>query len=112
MATTRETETCDVEVTLRVIGGRWKVLVLRRLDRGSVRFNQLHRLLRGISQRTLARQLRELERDGIISRKAYAEIPPRVEYALTRLGGSLRPVLRAMHEWGRKYAPAVARSEE
>lgn len=103
--------TCDVETTLRVIGGRWKVLVLGHLLGRPVRFNALHRLLRGISHRTLVRQLRELQRDGIIDRRVFPEIPPRVEYSLTRLGGTLRPVLQAMHRWGSAYARRTAHVE-
>ena len=95
---------CPVETTLAVIEGRWKVLVLHFLLSGTKRFNELHRLLRGVSHRTLAQQLRELERDGILRRKVYPQIPPKVEYSLTRLGASLEPVLSAMHEWGTAYA--------
>lgn len=94
---------CHVETTLAVVGGRWKVLVLFYLLDGTRRFNELHRLLGGISNRTLVRQLRELENDGILTRTQYPEIPPRVEYALTPLGRSLGGVLRAMHEWGESY---------
>lgn len=104
MAKTRKTVSCSVETTLRVIAGRWKVLVLHYLLTATTRFNELHRKLGGISHRTLARQLRELERDGIVRRKVYAEIPPRVEYSLTALGKSLEPVLRAMHAWGEGFA--------
>jgi len=104
MAKTRKTVSCPVEVTLRVIEGRWKVLVLHHLLEGTKRFNQLHRLLGGISSRTLAKQLREMERDGILRRKVFPEIPPRVEYTLTPLGKSIEPVLRAMHDWGEAFA--------
>jgi len=94
---------CPVETTLRIIGGRWKVLVLHELLGGVRRFNELDRKLPGISNRTLSRQLRELEADGVIHRKVYREVPPRVEYRLSRLGESLEPILLAMHEWGAKY---------
>lgn len=94
---------CPVERTLKVIEGRWKVLVLYYLVAGTKRFNELHRLLKNISHRTLTRQLRELERDGIVHRKVYPQIPPRVEYSLTRHGESLKPVLKAMHDWGQNY---------
>lgn len=94
---------CPVETTLGVIAGRWKVLVLHHLLSGTKRFNELHRLLKDISPRTLAKQLRELERDGIVRRKVFPQIPPRVEYSLTRLGESLRPVLQSMHEWGEGF---------
>ena len=94
---------CLVECTLRVLEGRWKVLILYHLLDGTKRFNELHRLLDNISHRTLARQLRELEKDGIVHRKVHAQIPPRVDYSLTRLGESLKPVLKAMHDWGQSY---------
>jgi DNA-binding HxlR family transcriptional regulator len=96
---------CPVEVTLAIIGGKWKVLILFYLLDSTQRFNELQRLLAGITHRTLARQLKELERDGIVHREAYAEIPPRVEYSLTPLGRSLEPVLRQMHDWGHNFDP-------
>jgi DNA-binding HxlR family transcriptional regulator len=94
---------CPVESTLRVIEGRWKVLILYYLLPGTKRFNELHRLLKDISHRTLTRQLRELERDGIVERKVHAQIPPRVDYSLTKLGESIRPVLKALHDWGQSF---------
>jgi DNA-binding HxlR family transcriptional regulator len=93
---------CAVETTLAVIGGKWKVLVIYYLREGTKRFNELHRSLIGISHRTLVKQLRELEKDGIISRKIFQQIPPKVEYSLTRKGRELEPVLMAMHSWGEK----------
>lgn len=98
---------CPVETTLRIIEGRWKVMVLHYLLDGTKRFNELHRLLTGVSHRTLAQQLRELERDGVVNRKVHAQIPPKVEYSLTRLGASLEPILTAMEAWGEKYAGRV-----
>lgn len=95
---------CPVETTLAVIAGRWKVIILHFLLPGPKRFNELHRLLRNISHRTLARQLRELEAAGVIRRKVFAQVPPRVEYSLTPLGHTLEPVLAAMHDWGLAYA--------
>jgi DNA-binding HxlR family transcriptional regulator len=94
---------CPVETTLRVIGGRWKVLVLHHLMDGTKRFAELHRALSGISHRTLTKQLRELEADGIISRKMYPQVPPKVEYSITPLGRKLAPVLYAMHDWGAEF---------
>ena len=91
---------CSVEVTLNMISGRWKVLIIHQLLEGSKRFNQLQRELRGITQRTLTKQLREMEAHNLIIRKDYNEIPPRVDYSLSPLGLSLKPVLLAMHEWG------------
>jgi DNA-binding HxlR family transcriptional regulator len=107
MARSRKSVSCPVETTLRVIGGRWKVLVLHYLLEDTKRFNELHRLLGGISPRTLTKQLRELERDGIIRRKVFPVIPPRVEYSLSSLGKSLEPVLSSMGDWGDAFAHRV-----
>lgn len=98
----RKSVTCPVETTIAAIGGRWKVLVIHHLIEGPKRFGELSRLLDGISPRTLTRQLRELEESGVIKRKDYQEMPPRVEYSLTVMGCELEPVLRAMHDWGEK----------
>ncbi len=94
---------CPVEITLAVIGGRWKVMILHFLFDGVMRFSELHRALAGVSHRTLAQQLRELEAKGLIRRKVYRQVPPKVEYSLTPLGESLKPILDAMHEWGEAY---------
>ncbi len=94
---------CPVEATLMVIGGRWKVLILRELMTGPKRFGQLHRALDGITQKMLTQQLREMERSGIVTRTVYPQIPPRVEYALTERGRSLRRVLAAMHRWALRH---------
>ena len=99
--------TCPVETTLAVIHGRWKVLVIHHLLGGIKRFGELHRALPGISHRTLAKQLREMEAARLIRRKVYREVPPKVEYSLTPLGESLKPVLMAMDEWGQIYAQKV-----
>lgn len=104
MPVSRKSVSCHVEATLRVLGGRWKVLVLQQLLASPMRFNALHRALTGVSHRTLTKQLRELEADGIIRRKVHAQVPPRVDYSLTRLGESLRPVLSSMERWGEAYA--------
>jgi DNA-binding HxlR family transcriptional regulator len=88
------------ETTLGSIGGQWKVLVLHHLLDSNKRFGELSRALRGISARTLTKQLRELEGDGIIHREVHQQIPPKVEYSLTAIGKKLKPVLLAMHEWG------------
>ncbi len=103
-ASKKKSVSCSVETTLAIIGGKWKVLVIYYLREGTKRFNELHRLLSGISHRTLVKQLRELERDGIVSRKIYQQIPPKVEYSLTRTGRDLEPVLLGMHSWGEKYS--------
>lgn len=100
---TSERLSCSVEITLKVIGGRWKVLILRELFVGIKRFGELHRALHGITQKMLTQQLRELEQDGIINRHVYLQVPPKVEYSLTELGETLKPILDAMHEWGLMY---------
>lgn len=94
---------CPVETTLDLIAGRWKVLAIQQLMDGAKRFNQLQRELGGITHRTLTKQLREMEAQKLIVRKDFQQIPPRVEYALTPLGKSLKPVLHAMHEWAEKH---------
>ena len=94
---------CEVETTLQIIGGRWKVLIIRELLLGIRRFGELQRALPGITQKMLTQQLREMEQDGIVHREVYPEIPPKVEYSLTYLGESLQPILHAMHEWGAKH---------
>lgn len=96
---------CSVEATLSVMGGRWKPVILFRLmESDCLRFNELRRRLpTAITQKMLTQQLRELEADGIIERRVYAQVPPRVEYRLTHHGRSLRPVLVAMRDWGVKH---------
>jgi DNA-binding HxlR family transcriptional regulator len=94
---------CPTEVTLDVISGRWKVMVIFWLLQDKRRFNQLQRDLSGITHRTLAKQLREMEADGLVEREDFGEIPPRVEYRLTTLGRSLEPVLAAMHEAAQSF---------
>jgi DNA-binding HxlR family transcriptional regulator len=95
---------CPVEITLKVISGRWKVLVLHHLLAGTMRFSALYEQLEGISHRTLTKQLRELEGDGVLRRYVYREVPPKVEYSLTALGKSLEPVLLSMHAWGETFS--------
>jgi DNA-binding HxlR family transcriptional regulator len=102
--------TCEVETTLKVIGGRWKVLIIRELMDGVKRFGELQRALDGITQKMLTQQLREMEEDRIIQRKVYPEIPPKVEYSLTPLGESLQPILYAMHEWGIKHLSQISQT--
>ena len=97
-------EGCSVEAALSVIGGKWKGTILYRLHTdGTLRFNQIRRILPDVSQRTLTAQLRALEADGIILRTVYPEVPPRVEYSLTELGQSLKPIHDAMWQWGERY---------
>lgn len=97
---------CPVETTLALISNRWKALILRDLLMGTKRFGELRRSLAGISQKVLTANLRDMEADGLLTRTAYAEVPPRVEYALTDLGESLRPVLAALFDWGLAYRRA------
>lgn len=94
---------CPVAVTLEVIGGKWKSLILWQLSFKTLRFSQLQRRLSGITQKMLTQQLRELERDGLVHRKVFAEVPPRVEYSLTGLGGTVVPILSQMCQWGESY---------
>ena len=91
---------CPAEATLQVISGRWKLLILRDLVGGTKRFGELARALKGVSARTLTKQLRELEADGVVRREIHPGVPLRVDYSLTPLGEHLKPALFAMHEWG------------
>lgn len=94
---------CPVETTLRLIGNKWKVLIVRDLMDGTKRFGELQRSVGPISQKVLTQNLRAMEDDGLLTRKVYAEVPPRVEYALTDLGRSLKPILEALASWGNTY---------
>ena len=94
---------CPVETTLMLISDRWKVLILRDLFTGTKRFGELKRSLEGISQKVLTANLKSMEADGLLTRKAYAEVPPRVEYTLTQTGYSLKPILDSMVAWGTSY---------
>ena len=95
-------QTCPVEATLALIGGKYKALILWRLSGGTLRFSQLQKHIPATA-RMLTLQLRELEQDGLVSRTVYPEVPPRVEYAMTDLGRSLMPILTAMRHWGAEY---------
>src|SRR6478735_5943123 len=97
---------CPGETASEVIGGRWKVLILQELFEGTRRFSELHRALKGVSHRTLTQQLRELEAHGIVRRKVHRQVPPKVEYSLTPVGETLRPVIVVMHDWAEKYGAA------
>jgi DNA-binding HxlR family transcriptional regulator len=95
---------CPVTTALSVIGGKWKVIILWHLKEGGVkRFGELQRLVRGISQKMLTQELRDLEESGLVSRKVYPVVPPKVEYSLTETGWSLKPVLEQLCEWGSEY---------
>jgi DNA-binding HxlR family transcriptional regulator len=103
MKTKEELPDCPVATTVSLIGSKWKLLIIRNLLSRPWRFNELHRDLEGISQKVLTDNLRQMEADGIISRTVYPEVPPRVEYALSDLGESMRPILNSMQEWGANY---------
>lgn len=94
---------CPVETTLTLIGDKWKVLILRDLMDGTKRFGQLMKSIGNVSQKVLTSQLRDMEKNGLVIRKVYAEVPPKVEYSLTDLGRSLKPILDAMSSWGEDY---------
>ena len=99
----KELPACPVETTLTMISDKWKVLILRDLLPGTKRFGELRRSIGHVSQKVLTAQLREMEASGLLTRTVYAEVPPRVEYTLTPLGYSLKPILDAMWDWGEKY---------
>ena len=98
-----ELPACPVETTLTLIGDKWKVLILRDLMPGTKRFGELKKSVGNVSQKVLTAQLRAMEESGLVNRKVYAEVPPRVEYSLTELGKSLKPILDSMRAWGEAY---------
>ncbi len=104
-------EACSVEAALDAIGGKWKGVIVFHLLSGTKRFNELHRSFHGITHRMLTLQLRELEEDGVIRRTVYPEVPPKVEYALTPFGQSLRPILLLMREWGKEYTETLSETK-
>lgn len=99
----KELPDCPVETTLMLIGDRWKVLIIRELLKGTMRFGQLRKAMGEVSPKVLTANLRSMEEDGLLVRTVYAEVPPRVEYTLTETGYSLKPVLDAMGAWGTNY---------
>mgnify|MGYP004470394287 CR=1 FL=1 len=103
MLTKEELPACPVATTVQMIGSKWKLLIMRNLLQRPWRFNELKKNLEGISQKVLTDSLRSMESDGIIIRTVYPEVPPRVEYALSELGESMRPIMDAMEAWGRAY---------
>ena len=98
-----ELPACPVETTLTLIGDKWKVLILRDLMPGTKRFGELKKSVGNVSQKVLTAQLRAMEESGLLHREVYAEVPPRVEYSLTELGKSLKPILDSMWDWGEGY---------
>lgn len=103
MLTKEEMPACPVATTVQMIGNKWKLLIMRNLLVRPWRFNELRKDLDGISQKVLTDSLRSMEEDGIITRTVYPEVPPRVEYALSELGESMRPIIKAMESWGKDY---------
>ena len=103
MKTKDELPICPVATTVALIGTKWKLLILRHLLVRPWRFNELHKSIDGISQKVLTENLRSMERDGIIIRTVYQEIPPKVEYALSELGESMRPIIKSLELWGTNY---------
>ncbi|MFD2615082.1 winged helix-turn-helix transcriptional regulator [Paenibacillus gansuensis] len=95
---------CDLEITLDIIGGKWKSLILYYLLKGPKRTSELKRLIPSITQKMLVQTLRDLETDGVINRKSYNQVPPKVEYSTTELGRSLEPIMRQLCKWGGAYA--------
>jgi DNA-binding HxlR family transcriptional regulator len=100
-------DSCPTQATIAAIGGRWKIIILWHLYGGKLRFSELRRKVAGISQKMLTEQLRDLEGHGLVTRTVYAEVPPRVEYAATPLGESLRPVITAISDWGRTHGDKI-----
>ena len=107
MKTKEELPACPVATTVQLIGSKWKLLILRNLLVRPWRFNELKRNLEGISQKVLTDSLRSMEADGIITRTVYPEVPPRVEYGLSALGESMRPIIHAMEQWGTNYKASL-----
>lgn len=108
MLTKEEMPACPVATTVQMIGSKWKLLIMRNLLARPWRFNELKKDLAGISQKVLTDSLRSMEADGIITRTVYPEVPPRVEYALSELGESMRPIMDAMEVWGLSYKDKLA----
>lgn len=98
---------CPVATTVQLIGNKWKLLIIRNLRTRPWRFNELQKNLDGISQKVLTDSLRSMEADGLITRTVYAEVPPRVEYSLSELGETMRPILDAMEAWGNSYKSKI-----
>ncbi len=105
--TAKELPACPVETTLTLIGDKWKVLILRDLLTGTKRFGELKKSIGNVSQKVLTAQLRAMEDSGLLTRKVYAEVPPKVEYTLTELGESLKPILDSMWNWGEEYKASL-----
>lgn len=112
MLTKEEMPACPVATTVQLIGSKWKLLILRNLLVRPWRFNELRKSLEGISQKVLTDSLRSMEEDGLVTRTVYPEVPPRVEYSLSPLGESMRPIIQAMEQWGAQYKASKAREQQ
>ena len=110
--TKAELPACPVETTLTLIGDKWKVLILRDLMPGTKRFGELKKSVGNVSQKVLTAQLRAMEENGLVSRQVFAEVPPRVEYSLTALGRSLKPILDSLWTWGEGYQASLKEAEK
>ncbi len=102
---------CPAELTLHVLGGRWKLVIVYHLLRGALRYSELRRIIPRVTHKMLTQQLHELERDGVLTRRIYPEVPPRVQYRVTPLGKKLRPLLREMCGWAMVYSTAQEQSK-
>lgn len=109
MITREEMTSCPVATTLQLIGSKWKILIMRNLMSRPWRFNELKKDLEGVSQKVLTDSLRSMEEDGIVIRTVYPEVPPRVEYSLSELGESMRPIIKAMEIWGTEYKKNISK---
>lgn len=103
---------CPMEMTIDLIGGKWKALILWHLSTGTKRFNELRKMFPDVTQKMLTQQLRDLERDGLIMRKVYPQVPPKVEYKLSDFGSTLMPVLQTMNSWGTGYMDSKKQEAE
>ena len=112
MVKKKDLPVCPVATTVQIIGSKWKLLILRNLLARPWRFNELRKDLEGISQKVLTDSLRSMERDGIVTRTVYPEISPRVEYSLSDLGETIRPIMDAMEEWGNAYKKILSKQTE
>ena len=112
MLTKEEMPACPVATTVQLIGSKWKLLILRNLLARPWRFNELRKSLEGISQKVLTDSLRSMEEDGLVTRTVYPEVPPRVEYSVSPLGESMRPIIQAMEQWGAQYTASKAREQQ
>jgi DNA-binding HxlR family transcriptional regulator len=109
MIVKKDLPACPVATTVGLIGNKWKLLILRDVLGGSKRFGELRKSLEGISQKVLTDNLRSMEEDGLLTRTVFPEVPPRVEYSLSELGDSMRPIIKQMEEWGLGYKETVAK---